>query len=103
MKIYNYQSLQKLIDKGFICYTLREGSLIDDVMLYKKGYKVLVLLEKYVSAYSSGYSVRQYNEHRIPKKYQEAFFEAKSMYYEEFEREEVKNSGITNNRRTKNS
>ena len=72
MKIYSWDSVKNLINKyvemGGEVYKV-EGSLQDNFICTLDGYKSLVVREVYLNEWSSGLSVRFYNE--LPKKYRD--------------------------------
>ncbi len=72
MTIYTWQAAQKLInsyaEKGDDVWTI-PGSLCDSYICEAPGYKFAIIKEVYLSAYSSGVTVRFYNH--LPKKYED--------------------------------
>ena len=76
MKIYTLTACEKYIDKYINKYKgevleIKEGILgLGTVLLFNaKGKKTVIIKEIYLSAWSSGHTVRMYN--KIPKKYLE--------------------------------
>jgi hypothetical protein len=76
MTYYDLSTCEKFIGEyvnkyGGEMVTLEEGSLgLGTVLLYgAEGKKTVVIKEIYLSAWSSGHTVRQYN--KMPKKYED--------------------------------
>ena len=75
MKLYSLSAIDTLINKylkeGGEFETLKEGSLGHGLaILTGEGLKACVIQERYLNPWSSGHSVRFYNE--LPKKYAKA-------------------------------
>ena len=73
-KLYDCSAIEKLMnaycEHDGNAYTITEGSLgYGEMLLYGDGLKVCIVREVYVNAWSSGHTVRFYNE--CPKKYRE--------------------------------
>ena len=74
MKTYSLKSCELLIDTyineyGGVCDTLEEGGVgLGTVLLHSaKGYKTVIIKEKYLTSWTSTHTVRKYN--KTPKKY----------------------------------
>ena len=75
MKLYSLSAIETLINKylkeGGEFETVKEGSLGYGLAILKgEGLKACVIQERYLNPWSSGHSVRFYNE--LPKKYAKA-------------------------------
>ena len=75
MKLYSLSAIETLINKylksGGEFETLKEGTLGYGLAILKgEGLKACVIQERYLNPWSSGHSVRFYNE--LPKKYSKA-------------------------------
>ena len=64
------QLIQRFTDHEDCSYiTINEGCLgLGTVLLYRPGYKLIIIQERYLNPWSSTHTVRMYN--KIPKKYQ---------------------------------
>lgn len=70
-KIYSCRAIDKFLEKlgdDYDVYKI-DGSLVDNYIITRDGYKTVVIKEKYLNEWSSGNTIRMYNE--TPKKYQD--------------------------------
>jgi len=71
MKLYSLEAVNKAAAiyeaKGGSVRVVREGTLLDDIVMEAPGLKTIVCLSKYLNANSSAYIIKQYNV--TPKKY----------------------------------
>jgi len=72
MKLYTMEAVDKLAEKytakGGHVSTVREGVLLDDLVMHGDGLKTAVIKSVFLNEWSSAYSVRFYRN--VPKKYE---------------------------------
>ena len=76
-KIYSWREAQNILDKyeatsektgrEYVAYTI-PGSLCDGMIITGDGFKTTIIKEVYLNEWSSGISIRMYNN--LPKKYE---------------------------------
>ena len=72
MTLYSLDAIQQLSDfykeKGGVTNVIKEGVLMDDLIMYGDGLKTTVCKVVPLNEWSSAYKVRMYN--KCPKKYE---------------------------------
>lgn len=72
MKLYSLEAVEGLkeqyYESGGQVVTIKEGALLDDLIMFGNGLKTAVIVNRYLNAWSSAYTVRFYN--KVPKKYE---------------------------------
>lgn len=71
-KLYTLSAVEKLAEKyhakGGQVVIVKEGVLLDDMVMLGEGLKTAIIKSVFLNEWSSAYSVRFYN--RLPKKYE---------------------------------
>ena len=77
MQFYSLNAVENLAaryrDKGGKAVLVREGALLDDMVMYGDGLKTCVAMVQYLNDSSSAYTVRFYN--KMPRKYAQMILE----------------------------
>ena len=72
MQLYSLEAVEKAtaqyLARNGTMHVIREGVLLDDIVLEAPGLKTIVATAQYLNDSSSAYRVRRYN--KTPKKYQ---------------------------------
>lgn len=75
-KHYTLSAVEKLQERytskgGAVCI-VREGVLLDDMIMHGAGLKTAIITSVFLNEWNSAYSVRFYN--KIPKKYEQYIY-----------------------------